>query len=362
MELDGDIEQEVEPEALGIQGIYVDDYDSKHNIGDEQWKMIMFGSPSVFHYSQFSNTNRFVIAQNDDANDYNAGKWSRFDWTWTSGDTQLWFCQTAYAAESEADALATAAADDTNPASSGCGGFAWSRLDKPAISSIYVDDYDSKHNIGDEQWKMIMFGSPSVFHYSQFSNTNRFVIAQNDDANDYNAGKWSRFDWTWTSGDTQLWFCQTAYAAESEADALATAAADDTNPASSGCGGFAWSRLDTLAIIGSYVDDYNSDHTIGANEWAMVMFGSPSAFHYSQFSNTDQFIIAQNDDANDYNAGKWSRFDWTWTGGDTQLWFCQTAYAAESEADALGTTAADDSDPANTGCGGFAWSQLNTTK
>ena len=92
------------------------------------------------------------------------------------------------------------------------------------------------------------------------------------------------------------------------------------------------------------------------------MFGSPSAFHYSQFSNTDQFIIAQNDDANDYNAGKWSRFDWTWTGGDTQLWFCQTAYAAESEADALGTTAADDSDPANTGCGGFAWSQLNTTK
>ena len=46
----------------------------------------------------------------------------------------------------------------------------------------------------------------------------------------------------------KLWYCQTAYAAESEEAALATEAADATNPAEEGCGGFSWQLNEALEI------------------------------------------------------------------------------------------------------------------
>ena len=75
-----------------------------------------------------------------------------------------------------------------------------------------------------------------------FDNDANYLIGQNDAVASYAPEKWSRYDWT-VDGDGTLWYCNTAYDAETEADALATPAADATDPAAGGCGTFAWSSL-----------------------------------------------------------------------------------------------------------------------
>lgn len=106
-----------------------------------------------------------------------------------------------------------------------------------------------------------------------------------------------------------------------------------------------------LEIIGSYTDDWNYDHDITQTEWTM----DTSVFHISQYENDDDFLVAQNDAANQYNPDLWSRFDWTLDG--TDLYYCQIAFDAATEAAALADTSADRADLA-TGCAGFEWSKL----
>ncbi len=50
-------------------------------------------------------------------------------------------------------------------------------------------------------------------------------------------------------------------------------------------------------------------------------------YNISQFDNDEEYVIARNDESNDFNPCAWSRFDWTYDGED--LYYCQTAYDAE---------------------------------
>ena len=79
---------------------------------------------------------------------------------------------------------------------------------------------------------------------STYDDATSFLVAQNAATNTYNPGLWSRFDWTWHEG--RYWYCQSAYDAASEADALATPAADPADPPAGGCGGWPWSGLDPV--------------------------------------------------------------------------------------------------------------------
>ena len=116
----------------------------------------------------------------------------------------------------------------------------------------------------------------------------------------------------------------------------------------SGCGDEAG-----LAIQGQYVDVYETSHEITESTWTQ----GESVFQISQFSNDTKMVIAQNDSGNEYNPNLWSRFDWTENADG--LWYCQTAYDAATEEDAMNTAAADPSDPATTGCSSFPWTMLN---
>jgi len=108
---------------LAIQGLYVDNYETAHEIDNETWSI----GTSSFLITQFSNVTQMVIAQNDSQNEWSAEQWSRFDWTENSDG--LWICQTTYDSETEEAAINTAAADTTDPALGGCGTFAWTKLD-----------------------------------------------------------------------------------------------------------------------------------------------------------------------------------------------------------------------------------------
>jgi hypothetical protein len=259
------------------------------------------------------------------------------------------------------------AADSTDPENGGCAGTAWSSI-APAVTTVelegsFADSYGGTHEITSELWVSGGFGDSSFFHISQFSNSSRFAIAHNNKNNPYSAGKWSRFDWAWfDAGDgIGLWYCQTAYNAETETAALEMEPADASDPPNSGCAGFSWSRIgsasETLVLSGNWIDDYESTHQISSDTWTMAGMG---VFHISQYSNLSEFLIAQNDTNNAYSADKWSRIDWTWydAGEGFDLYFCQTSYNSETEEDALEVPAADPINPAAGGCSGFSWSKL----
>jgi hypothetical protein len=107
---------------LDITGTYVDEFGTTQTITQSAWSD-SFGD--VFHILSYSNFQRYLIAQNDAANAFNPSLYSRFDWTMFSSD--LYYCQSAFAAVDFDTALA-ASADPANPPVSGCGGFAWTNL------------------------------------------------------------------------------------------------------------------------------------------------------------------------------------------------------------------------------------------
>jgi hypothetical protein len=113
---------------------------------------------------------------------------------------------------------------------------------------------------------------------------------------------------------------------------------------------------DSLALMGSWVDDYGYGHDIDNHVW--FDFGS---YEVERFSNRERWVVAHNG-PDTFGAGLWSRFDWT-TDASGFTWYCQTAYNAATLTDALNTARADDTDPTTAGCGGaypggFAWTRL----
>jgi hypothetical protein len=362
-------------EPLAFAGSYDDNFGSHHEITPTEWTQTGYGLTSRFFISQHSNAGGYVVARNGADNAYNPGKWSRFDWTrFDDGNgLSLWVCQVAFDASSEAEALGTPPAQRDDPSAGGCGGFAWSELadGEPLLSlaGSYADDYGSRYEIVPSVWMTGGFGNPSYFHVTHFSNTERFVVAHNNAHNAFSPGLWSRLDWVWRDeGDgSVLWGCQSAFSAASEAEAIATPAADATDPAKTVCGGFAWSRLTPAApapmLAGEWMDNYGMNHSLTSDQWTQWIAGYPEytyRFDLSQTSNEEGWVTAENHADNPTGAGEWSRFDWTWfdAGDGLELWYCQTVFDADTEEDALAAGRADASDPANGGCGGNAWSKL----
>jgi hypothetical protein len=220
------------------------------------------------------------------------------------------------------------------------------------IVGSYTDNWNTDHTISSAQWDIVGTGS---FDVSVFDNEAEFVIAQNASTNDFNPDMWSRFDIAYAGND--LYYCQTGYGEANEQDALDLPRSDDSAPATTGCGGeFGWTLLasDDLEIAGAWEDDWAQAYALSDSEWSI----DSSTYAITSFDSTGNFLIAQNDSGNEFNADLWSRLDWTYVGN--ALYVCQSAYDAATEQDAIDTVAADANDPATEGCGGeFPWSLLN---
>lgn len=107
---------------------------------------------------------------------------------------------------------------------------------------------------------------------------------------------------------------------------------------------------ETLAIVGTYTDEYGDTHVISEESWE----NGAGSFAIATYDNTGMWIVAQNADSNEFFPGLWSRFDWTMD-GDTLL-YCQSAFDGATQADAEAASA----DPSDLmmGCGGFAWTNM----
>lgn len=103
-------------------------------------------------------------------------------------------------------------------------------------------------------------------------------------------------------------------------------------------------------IVGTYTDEYGDTHVIDAMTWT----NAAGVFHIDQWDDDAYWLVAQNDEANMYSPGLWSRFDWAMSGDD--LYYCQSVFdGATVEAALAGSANGDD---LVMGCGGFAWTNL----
>ncbi|HEY6727338.1 MAG TPA: hypothetical protein VI197_25060 [Polyangiaceae bacterium] len=227
------------------------------------------------------------------------------------------------------------------------------------IAGAFRDHYDGAHRIDDEVWQM---GS-SIFDLIEVSNEEGWAIAENSADNEFFPASFSRFEWTREGG--QLYYCQSVFAASTAAEAGDPPRADADDLAE-GCGGFAWSSLTPIELIGSYEDDFGGAHTITSSAWQ----SGSSSFHLLEFSNGEGWAITQNDCANAYFPGLYSRFDWVaveggqggaagagGAGADAATYYCQTGYNLDSAEAALELEPADSADLTE-GCNGFPWSKI----
>ena len=105
-----------------------------------------------------------------------------------------------------------------------------------------MDNFGGAHWISTGRWIQGEGAEASVFWVESFDEADQVVIARNDDANAYNPSLFSRFDFVRLGDD--LYFCQTSFDSVSAEAAQAVPRADDSDPASGGCGGaFPWSQL-----------------------------------------------------------------------------------------------------------------------
>lgn len=192
--------------------------------------------------------------------------------------------------------------------------------------------------------------------WTTWSNEEQYLIGQNASTDPFNPDRFSRFDFAEVDGI--LYWCQTAFDAADEAAALSTPRADDSDPATMGCGGaFAWTALTPgqgpLPLVGTWSDPFGQIHDVSATQWI-----TDDAFTYEllRFDNANEFAIAQNGEGTGDAEGAYSRFDWTWVDG--VFWYCQIAFDAASEAAAEAVDTANRDALSTDGCNGFSWSEL----
>jgi hypothetical protein len=131
-ETDGNTDDDSDTAATGVEiaGAYTTNFGASITITDLEWKdETTFDDViyvSIYSISIYDNDANYLVAQNSADNDYNPEKWSRFDWVETE-DT-LYYCQSIFDAETEADADDGDGASDPSDLEAGCGGFSWSEL------------------------------------------------------------------------------------------------------------------------------------------------------------------------------------------------------------------------------------------
>lgn len=128
--------------------------------------------------------------------------------------------------------------------------------------------------------------------------------------------------------------------------ALALGCDDDTDP----------DTPEAVSITGAWVDNFGTEHDITADTWVQSSPMGDSTYAILSVDNAAMTLIAENDAGNSFAPGKFSRFDWT--EADGTLYYCQTAFDADSADAAANTPDPDPSDPAMGGCSMFTWSAL----
>ena len=109
-------------------------------------------------------------------------------------------------------------------------------------------------------------------------------------------------------------------------------------------------------VLGTFEDDYGISYAITPTSWHQ----HPGT-HYRivRWHPEARYLLAQNDDANPNDGGRWTRIDWMELDGmPPYRWaFCLSTYDAATLQEAEATTIADRTTP-RTGCNGYPFSRM----
>lgn len=116
-----------DPNAIEIYGTYTHQ-GNEHYFGNSAYT-VDYGGGEQYDYSyvQFSNPQRWLVAENGSMNYGEQGFFSRFDWNIDASGT-IWLCQTTSTATTAQEAQYTPAANPFN-ITGGCDGGPWIQLD-----------------------------------------------------------------------------------------------------------------------------------------------------------------------------------------------------------------------------------------
>jgi hypothetical protein len=294
------------------------------------------------------------------------GYYSAFGWTRNGEDT--WFCNAATRAASQAEAAAVTI-DDTSPAEGGCGAAddRWLRLFPGRWLDIRGIWYalDGENHIEEDTWVLLTDADPTTWAIVDYSNDERWLIAENGPNTDY-PGKYSRVDWTTTEEGTYV--CFSATDRESRSDALTVPRADDSSPADGGCEAAPWVLLSPdapeppIESVGWWEDSVSGVVvSVSGTTVEFDALGFHSTFHIQSFDNNAGWLVAENDSANSVDPGLFSRMDWRLSADGTTLDWCWASSSHSSVASAEADFSADDSDPPSGGCRGAPWARFEAT-
>lgn len=137
-------------------------------------------------------------------------------------------------------------------------------------------------------------------------------------------------------------------------------AADSSNNSLSNNGSSNNGTSDTLEITGTYDNNFGGTETIAEESWTMEFPDSdPVVQALAEYDNDANYAVTQNPADAEYSPSKFNKNVWTEPDGDGSFYYCTVAFGEDSaEAAANTDQTADDSDPANGGCGGAPWTLL----
>ncbi len=106
-----------------------------------------------------------------------------------------------------------------------------------------------------------------------------------------------------------------------------------------------------IETAGTWTSNFGTEETITDEAW-----GAASLIEYDNDLN---WAVTQNAGDDQYNPSKYNRLVWTEPNAG-RFYYCTVDYGLETLAQAESSTqAADASDPASGGCGGFSWTELS---
>ena len=320
--------------ALEVAGFWESNWGGVTTITDEAW-----GSSAV---AKYDNDENMVIVQSPPDDLYTPDQFAKHVWT-EIADGSFWYCTVDFGKETAEEARNTAKeADDSDPANGGCDGFAWTRL----FTAIEV--YGEWFNKASDE--TIVTADWNGHAIVEFDNETNVAIRQSPADDPDNANKFSKLVWT-EYADGSFWYCTVEFGKDTADEAKnSTNIADDTDPAAGGCGGVPWTQLSSpLEVTGSWSSPW-SDEDISSRAW--------NGNAVIEYDNATNVAITQSPADDPYTANKFAKIVWTEI-ADGGFWYCTVDYGKDTADEAKNTAnVADDSDPANSGCGDFSWTAL----
>ncbi|MGB0590339.1 MAG: hypothetical protein ACPGU1_11725 [Myxococcota bacterium] len=212
------------------------------------------------------------------------------------------------------------------------------------LTGEWDDNYGGTTSVDSESW-----GFDIVVSYDNDAN---WAIVQVPEDAAWNPGTYSKVVWTEPVGG-RFFLCTVDFALETQEAAEASeATADDSAPLEGGCGDFAWTELRTpLEVKGEWHTNWDENIMV-----TTFMWGASDAL--VAHNNDDNWAVSQVSEDAEWNPGTYSKHVWTEIDAEGSFWMCTVAYGFETwDEAAADTTEVDDSNPAEGGCGDFAWSR-----